>query len=219
MATTLDRTAPRDLAAEAPVRLSLTPKTMLAGRLDGAWWPRFRDLEAELPPLAAALEEPWGRVTRVTVHPSRWPAVPRKVTVDGRVLHVGWFTEQDPDKLILLSYTVGRWDLLVIPPETEPAAAARLMAAAAVPGSVLTAGVLMANEAVIGRGIRDAGRREATWEGEGGACVSPFGAPMGRSALPLSAIADLPPTAGCVRGATALRPATLTPSPKGNTPT
>ncbi|WP_030774910.1 MULTISPECIES: DUF5994 family protein, partial [unclassified Streptomyces] len=81
---------------------------------------------------------------RVTVNPARWPVVPHTVAVDGRTLHVGWFTEQDPDKLILLSYTVGRWDLLVIPPETEPAAAARLMAAAAIPGSVLSAGVLMA---------------------------------------------------------------------------
>lgn len=49
MTTTLDRTAPRDLAAELPARVSLTPKTLLAGRLDGAWWPRTRDLAAELP--------------------------------------------------------------------------------------------------------------------------------------------------------------------------
>ncbi|RKT05556.1 hypothetical protein BX286_3556 [Streptomyces sp. 3211.6] len=185
MTTILDRTASRDLAAEFPVRLSLTPKTTLAGQLDGAWWPRSRDLEAELPPLVTALEEPWGRVTRVTVNPTRWPVIPHKVAWDGRTLHVGWFTEQDPDKLILLSYTVGRWDLLVIPPESEPAAAARLMSAAAIPGSVLTAGVLMANETVIGRGVRDARRREALWESEGGACMSPFGNRMDRSALPL----------------------------------
>ncbi|MFJ3205659.1 DUF5994 family protein [Streptomyces sp. NPDC086989] len=184
MTSTLDRTAPRDLAAEVPARLSLTPKTALAGQLDGAWWPRSRDLEAELPPLVAALQEPWGRVTRVTVNPTRWPVVPRRVAVDGRVLHVGWFAEQDADKLILLAYAVGRWDLLVIPPETEPAAAARLMAAAAIPGSVLTAGVLMANETVIGRGIRDARRQEVTWESEGGARMSPFGNPTGRSTFP-----------------------------------
>ncbi|MFJ4645005.1 DUF5994 family protein [Streptomyces bobili] len=185
MTTTLGRTAPRDLAAELPARLSLTSKTTLASQLDGAWWPYSRDLEAELPPLAAALEEPWGRITRVTVNPTRWPVVPRTVPVDGRTLHVGWFTEQDPDKLILLSYTVGRWDLLVIPPETEPAAAVRLMAAAAIPGSVLTAGVLMTNEAAIGRGIRDVPRQEVGWENEGGACMSPFGNPMDRRTLPL----------------------------------
>ncbi|MFJ4692398.1 DUF5994 family protein [Streptomyces sp. NPDC088766] len=185
MTTTLDRTAPRDLAPELPARLSLTPKTTLAGQLDGAWWPCSRNLEAELPPLVAALDDVWGRITRVTVNPTRWPVIPRKVPVAGHTVHVGWFTEQHPDKLILLSYTVGRWDLLVIPPETEPAAAARLMAAATIPGSVLTAGALMADEAVIGRGIGDALRREAGWESEGGACMSPFGSPMGRRALPL----------------------------------
>ncbi|GAA3134869.1 DUF5994 family protein [Streptomyces rameus] len=186
MTTTLDRTAPRDLAAELPARLSLTPKTPLAGQLDGAWWPYSRDLEAELPPLTAALDTFWGRVTRVTVNPTRWPVVPHTVAVGGRRLHVGWFTEQDPDKLILLSYTVGRWDLLVVPPETAPAAAARLMAAAAIPGSALTAGLLMADEAVIASGIRDIVRREATWEDEGGACMSPSGNPMRRTILPLT---------------------------------
>ncbi|KIX77098.1 DUF5994 family protein [Streptomyces sp. JL4002] len=185
MTTTTDRTAPRDLATDFPARLSLTPKTTLAGQLDGAWWPYSRDLTVELPPLAAALDEPWGRITRVTVNPTRWPVIPHRVPVAGHTVHVGWFTEQHADKLILLSYTVGRWDLLVIPPETEPAAAARLMAAAAIPGSDLTAGVLMANETVIGRGIRDTRRQEATWDGEGGACMSPFGHLMGRSTLPL----------------------------------
>ncbi|MEH0515824.1 MULTISPECIES: DUF5994 family protein [unclassified Streptomyces] len=205
MTTTLDRTAPRDLAAELPARLSLTPKTTLAGQLDGAWWPYSRDLAAEIPPLAAALEEPWGRITRVTVSPTRWPVIPHTVSVSGKTVHVGWFTEQDPDKLILLSYTVGRWDLLVVPPETEPAAAARLMAAAAIPGSALTAGVLMANEAAVGRGIRDARRREATWEGEGGACMSPFGYPIDRTGGDrrgaVSASARVAPRAGTdVRG-------------------
>lgn len=199
MTTILDRTAPRDLAAASaasPARLSLTPKTALAGQLDGAWWPYSRDLEAELPALAAVLDETWGRITRVSVNPGRWPVVPHTVAVAGRVLHVGWFTEQDPDKLILLSYTVGRWDLLVIPPETEPAAAARLMAAAAIPGSTLTAGVLMANESVIGRGVRDTRRREATWEDEGGACMSPFGSPMGRTPLPPPLPLPLPGNGG-----------------------
>ncbi|GGZ84477.1 hypothetical protein GCM10010371_50310 [Streptomyces subrutilus] len=186
MTSTLDRTAPRDLAAALPARLSLTPKSSLAGQLDGAWWPRSRDLAAEIPPLAAALAEPWGRITRVTVNPAHWPSVPRTIAAGGHTLHVGWFTEQHPDKLILLSYTVGRWDLLVVPPETEPGAAARLMVAAAIPGSVLTAGALMADEAAIGRGVRDAVRRETTWESEGGACMSPFGDPLRGGAHPLA---------------------------------
>ncbi|MER7043900.1 DUF5994 family protein [Streptomyces jumonjinensis] len=185
MTMTLGRTAPRDLAPELPARLSLTPKTTLAGQLDGAWWPRSRDLEAELPPLAAALDGAWGRITRVTVNPARWPVIPHKVPVAGRTVRVGWFTEQHPDKLILLSFHAGRWDLLVIPPETEPAAAARLMTAAAIPGSVLTAGTLMADEAAVSRGIGDARSREDAWETEGGACGSPSGPLTGRQAPPV----------------------------------
>ncbi|MFJ3176494.1 DUF5994 family protein [Streptomyces roseus] len=173
MTTTPDRTANRALTPGLPARLSLTPKTTLAGRLDGAWWPRSRDLTAELPALADALEERWGRITRVLVNPGHWPVVPHKVAVTGHVLHVGWFTEQDPDKVILLSYTTGRCDLLVIPPETEPASAARLMTAAALPGSILTAGSLMSGEAATGRRKREARSSEDAWESEGGAAPAP----------------------------------------------
>lgn len=173
MTTTLDRAANRALTPGLPARLSLTPKTTLAGRLDGAWWPRSRDLAAELPPLADALEGRWGRITRVLVNPGHWPVVPHKVAVTGHVLHVGWFTEQDPDKIILLSYATGRCDLLVIPPETEPASAARLMTAAAVPGSVLTAGSLMSGEAATGRRMREARSSEDAWENDGGSAPAP----------------------------------------------
>ncbi|MEU7070724.1 DUF5994 family protein [Streptomyces narbonensis] len=173
MTTTLDRTANRALTPGLPARLSLTPKTTLAGRLDGAWWPRSRDLTAELPALAGALEGRWGHITRVLVNPGHWPVVPHKVAVTGRLLHVGWFTEQDPDKIILLSYTTGRCDLLVIPPETEPASAARLMTAAALPGSVLTAGALMSDEAGTGRRMREARSSEDVWETDGGSAPVP----------------------------------------------
>ncbi|MFE1200020.1 hypothetical protein ACFW6E_46310 [Streptomyces olivaceoviridis] len=40
---------------------------------------------------------------------------------------------------MLLSHTFGRWDLLVIPPETAPATAAPLMATATDPSRSLTA--------------------------------------------------------------------------------
>ncbi|WP_406059806.1 DUF5994 family protein [Streptomyces sp. NBC_01077] len=173
------------LAPPLSARLSLTPKTTLAGLLDGAWWPRSRDLTTELPPLVDALEERWGRITRVAVNPARWPVVPHKVAVTGHIVHVGWFTEQDPDKMILLSYTVGRCDLLVIPSETEPAAAARLMAAAATPGNLHTAGVLMSDEAATGRRVRDARSSENAWETDGGSAPPPRRHPVvGAAALP-----------------------------------
>ena len=88
--------------------------------------------------------------------------------------------------MILLSYAVGRCDLLVIPPETEPAAAARLMTAAALPGSVLTAGVLLSDEATTGRRMRDARSSEDTWETDGGAALPPLRHPVvGARMIPL----------------------------------
>ncbi|MFM9370938.1 DUF5994 family protein [Streptomyces sp. Da 82-17] len=164
---------PTPVGPTAQARVALTPGTARTGLLDGAWWPRSRDLAAELPLLLDALEGTWGRITRVLVNPVRWPVVPRKVPVPGRVVHVGWFTELGPDKVILRSYTVGRYDLLVVPPETEPAAAARLMSAASAPGGLRTAGDLMADEAEAagtdGDEPRQDERGRADWDTDGGA--------------------------------------------------
>ncbi|MGW7238342.1 DUF5994 family protein [Streptomyces sp. NPDC054804] len=116
------------------------PASVREASMRSTWWSRFRDLTAELPALVEVLDPLWGRITRVTVDPTFWPVVPRKVPVRGHVVHAGWFkAEQEPHKLMLLSRTVGRWDLLVIPPETEPATAVRLVAAATDPSRILTA--------------------------------------------------------------------------------
>ncbi|MFF9770129.1 DUF5994 family protein [Streptomyces sp. NPDC014636] len=154
-----------------PPRLGLAPDDTAPALIDGAWWPRSRDLAAELPALIEVLDPLWGRITRVTVNPTFWPVVPRKVPVHGHVVHVGWFeAEQDPHKLLLLSYTAGRWDLLVVPPETEPATAARLMAMATDPSRSLTATGLI-HEAERFRTAAEAeadsdSYREAFWDSE-----------------------------------------------------
>jgi hypothetical protein len=90
------------------------------------------------------------------------------------VVKVGWFkAEQDPHKLLLLSYTAGRWDLLVIPPETDAVTAARLMTTAADPARSLTASGLI-QEAELFRIATEAeaaawdSAREAVWDSEGG---------------------------------------------------
>ncbi|MGY0060601.1 DUF5994 family protein [Streptomyces sp. LZ34] len=117
------------------------------GELDGAWWPRSRDLTHELSALADVLDPLWGRIIRIAVNPRHWPIIPREIVVNGHMVKVGWLTsEQDPHKILLLSYTAGRWDLLVIPPETSAPSAARLMAAASASTSPLTATALMTAE-------------------------------------------------------------------------
>lgn len=144
------------------VRLVLTPKTSLAGLLDGAWWPRSRDLGAELPALVDALEERWGRITRITANPDPWPALPYTVAVHGHDLHVGWFSEQDRDTMSLFSYSLHRCDLLVVPPEAEPASAARLMAAASVPGNLHDTEAVMSAESAEGGARQEASAQENT---------------------------------------------------------
>ncbi|MDI9887386.1 DUF5994 family protein [Streptomyces sp. HNM0645] len=168
MTATIDRLTFSERVTSTPARLSLTPMGSAPGLLDGAWWPRSRDLSRELPDLVDVLDACWGRITRVTVNPTHWSVIPRKVAVAGHKVHVGWFAnEQDPHKLILLSYTSGRWDLLVIPPETDAAAAARLMAAAATPGGLATASALMAKEDA-SREVQESLDQEEAWETEGG---------------------------------------------------
>lgn len=139
-----DRSASASSSSPSSLRLSLAPAGPAPALLDGAWWPRSRDLGAELPALTAVLDPLWGRITRVTVNPVHWPVVPRKVAVGGRVVKVGWFlAEQDPHELLLLSYRTGRWNLLVVPPQTPAAPAAWLMAAASDPLGTSTASRLM----------------------------------------------------------------------------
>ncbi|MEV6330221.1 DUF5994 family protein [Streptomyces sp. NPDC051909] len=154
-------------------RLALTPRTSLAGLLDGAWWPYSRDLAAELPPLVDALRDRWGRITRITANPAPWPVAPYRVPVGEHAVHVGWFTDQAPDTMILLSYNLARCDLLVIPPETEPASAALLMAVASAPGNLHTTDTLMSDEDATGHRLREALAGEDAWETEGGASPPP----------------------------------------------
>ncbi|MEV5317113.1 DUF5994 family protein [Streptomyces sp. NPDC052687] len=163
---------PEPVAAPA-VRLALKTDGTPRGLLDGAWWPRSRDLLSELSALTDVLDARWGRITRIAVNPEHWPVIPRRIPVDGHIVKVGWFSpEIDPHKLLLLSYGTGRWDLLVIPPETGAESAARLMAVASEHhGPPLTASALIAAEEA-GHGVLAAGRSlspDEAWEYEGGA--------------------------------------------------
>ncbi|MFF7161252.1 DUF5994 family protein [Streptomyces sp. NPDC008086] len=182
--------------SSSALRLSLAPTGPAPALLDGAWWPRSRDLGAELPSLAAVLDSSWGRITRVTVNPTHWPVVPRKVPVAGHVVKVGWFlAEQDPHELLLLSYRTGRWNLLVVPPQTTPVSAAWLMAAASDPLGTSTASRLM-EEAARRRTVYEADRSlEAVWDSEGGhAARDPAARPRIPAVTAVTAVTPHQPT-------------------------
>ncbi|GAA0664996.1 hypothetical protein GCM10010193_15520 [Kitasatospora atroaurantiaca] len=103
---------------------------------------------SRIPSLAAELDKRWGRVTRITVNPTQWPVIPRRIPVAGHTVHAGWFTtEQDEHMIAVYSYTPLQLNLLVIPPSTDAVEAARLMSKAADPAGTRTASALLATEA------------------------------------------------------------------------
>ncbi|MGV9251724.1 DUF5994 family protein [Streptomyces sp. NPDC003697] len=108
----------------ALVRLATTH--VREGVLDGAWWPRSRDITVELPALICALTEHLGPVTRVGVDAEAWGAVPTRLVVDGRTVHIDAFAVGDGTILV----TRGARDyfsLLVVPPSASPEAARAAM--------------------------------------------------------------------------------------------
>jgi hypothetical protein len=124
------RTAPPEPLG---LRLRLDPTLSNSGVLDGGWWPRSRDPDAELPNLIGGLESAVGPITRLALNLDAWDRAPRRVAVDGRRLRVGWFRTMDPNVIGLTRAFQDRLALLVVPPQAITAAAGIAMAMAADP--------------------------------------------------------------------------------------
>ncbi|MET9438403.1 DUF5994 family protein [Streptomyces sp. NPDC006551] len=106
------------------------------GVLDGAWWPRSRDITAELPALIQVLTGHLGPVTRVGLDTAAWEDVPTRVVVDGRVVHLDSFPVGD-DTVLITRGDNDHFALLVVPPDTL-ADAARVAMARAVDADNIT---------------------------------------------------------------------------------
>jgi hypothetical protein len=101
------------------------------GVVDGGWWPRSRDPDAELPGLIAGLEPTLGPITRVALNLDAWDTAPRRIPVDGRRVRVGWFHHMDAHTIGVTRAAQDRVALLVVPPQATTAAAGIAMAMAA----------------------------------------------------------------------------------------
>ncbi|WP_149182304.1 DUF5994 family protein [Streptomyces sp. TRM49041] len=112
------------------------------GILDGAWWPRSRDIGAELPSLISALTEYLGPVTRVGLDAGAWAELPTRLTVDDRVVHVDSFPVGD-DTVLITRGDRDHFALLVVPPDTTPDAARAAMARAVRADNVTQAGQIL----------------------------------------------------------------------------
>jgi hypothetical protein len=109
------------------LRLKLKPKAPATGFVDGAWWPRSRDLSAELPALLAVLAVRLGPIQRVSYNLVSWDGAPRRLDIGGRQVRLGGFQVQHPNTVDVIGSNASRLILLVLPPGTEPVAAHRIL--------------------------------------------------------------------------------------------
>jgi hypothetical protein len=152
------------------VRMSLKPDGPVTGYVDGAWWPASRDLAVEVPALLAPLAARLGWVERVIYNLTVWDPAPRRLVVDGGAVRLGGFRTQPAETVTAIGRGgERRLTLLVVPPETDPATAARVLARASQPGNAEDLEKLLAPTHVAGTGTPNRGAcATQRWEGEGG---------------------------------------------------
>jgi hypothetical protein len=80
---TLEQHRLPSFSAFSAARPSLAPSGAPTALLDGAWWPRSRDLAARLPPPTAVLNAPAGRRTTVASDPLGTSTAGRLVEEEG----------------------------------------------------------------------------------------------------------------------------------------
>jgi hypothetical protein len=120
----LDDPAP---GAEQRSRISFRQPVSPTGFIDAAWWPRTRDLTAELPPLMDVVWTAGREINRITYNLHAWNPAPRRMQIEGRTVRLGGFTVGDLSTVTLSDpWGRERIDILVITPDTDPAIAQRI---------------------------------------------------------------------------------------------
>jgi Family of unknown function (DUF5994) len=158
-----DRTTSASLSAPSIPRLRMEATGSRRTLLDGGWWPRSTDPVAELPGLVLAIDNLRGPVTRLVLSAAGWDTHPRRLSVAGRVLRLGYFASQPISLLTALCANGDRVDLLVVPPHTTGTTADTAMILAAT-----TDNVVHAQQIVLAAGTPTARVAEDAWEDEGG---------------------------------------------------
>jgi hypothetical protein len=125
------QTIPPMPQARRQLRLRLKPAGSTSGYVDGAWWPRSRDLPAELPALADVLTVRLGSVWQVVYPFIAWDTAPRRIQLDGHPVRLQGFHSQDENTISIVALDRQRIRLLVIPVDTSEKAGHDAMMTAA----------------------------------------------------------------------------------------
>jgi Family of unknown function (DUF5994) len=122
---------------DGDARISFRHPVTEAGFVDAGWWPRSRDLHAELPALLEVLWTAGRDVDRVSYSLAFWEPAPRQMRVAERVVRLGGLHAQDPWLLTLFDSS-GREhvDILVVRPEADADFAMRVLQLAGGAGSI-----------------------------------------------------------------------------------
>ena len=153
-----------------PLRLRLRPKALTTGYVDGAWWPRSRDLAAELPALLAVLAVRLGEIPRVSYNLTEWETAPGQISVDGVRVRLSGFWSRPPHTVDVVASDRRRLTLLLVPPETGLSVAHHAMMCAAQRENTDTVDVLLrdgaADESTVDKiGVRSGCIPEQTMRG------------------------------------------------------
>ncbi len=146
-----------------PLRLRLRPKALTTGYVDGAWWPRSRNLAAELPALLAVLAVRLGEIPRVSYNLTEWDTVPRQLAVEGIRVRLNGFWSRPAHTVDVIAADRHRLTLLLVPPDTDPSNAHQTMMRAALRENTDTVEDLL--RVVV---PRTTGPALDAWETEGG---------------------------------------------------
>jgi hypothetical protein len=169
MSVSSTRSAPLD--DHQHLRLRLKPRGAVTGYVDGAWWPRSRDLPAELPALVAVLAIRMGPVESVSYNLDAWGTTPRKIRLDGRFVRLAGYASQHPATIDVIS-AGHRITLLVVPPDATPQAAhGTLMAAGRRANSDRVEALLLAGDAYSTDAAEEVAQEEVAqqgWDLDGG---------------------------------------------------
>ncbi|WP_051174174.1 DUF5994 family protein [Amycolatopsis orientalis] len=151
-------------------RLRLKPANSESGFVDGAWWPRSRDLVAEVPELATALAAWTGPVWRVAFSPAGWTVTVSELFYQGRLIRLEGISSQNVHLVHATGGTMRRVTLLVVPPHADPAAAERALAAASGQNNVTSPELLLDESGALGGQAVSTSRESdvSRWESEGG---------------------------------------------------
>jgi hypothetical protein len=170
MTTAAERMTATPNGRSSALRLHLQPnlQATLSRRtlLDGGWWPRSTDPTTELPQLILALNQDHSPVRRVLLGPAGWDSHPLRIPVAGRIRFV-WYAAQPANLFFALRSNGDRIDLLVVPPDTDPATARAAMALAAQPANTVHAPDILTAVAA-GQSPPSELMEETSWEAEGG---------------------------------------------------